>query len=770
MSSARGHGEQERTRVLVRIKPHDAEKRVLATSDNEPTVTLLREGKAPATFTFDGVLDQNADQSSVFSHCAEAVKSALLGINVAILAYGQTGSGKTYSMLGNGLENAPSSDDDTAGSTELDDRLGILPRALQCMFDEIQEKQLTDYSLHFSMMQVYNEKVYDLLQDRRREHPLQVREGADEGHTVYVQGLSEYRATSRDDVMVLLHRGMRNRAIRATDFNHMSSRSHMIFQARLQVVLSRGKEDDPSTHLPVVRRSVLTFVDLAGSEKWRPAQSNDATRELTNINTSLSALANCISAIVEPGRKHIPFRDSVLTRLLQHTLGGTARSLLLATVQSDAAFAEDTYSTLQFAARAGKMSATVAPNELLSDTHQLAKARREIQRLRRVVEELQSARAEATPRRGNTKKRPHNASATATAMNETSHTELNQQMGCAECKELQSEIGGLEQALADTEADLRAERAITQSLRQELEQLRQRLQQQPSEISTSNGDERPRNQSPLGRPKLSPLASPGFKYQAKTPLVQTTLSGSQTGTSPALSLPMLQTMGSIPECSRHGLKDCILCRMLKPAGQVAETPVISSAQTPGFARSPAPATRNECTLHGLQACMLCQLRDAKHVPSSSTRQITAALALDSPTLKLTDVAQNGIPRTLGDGKLPGATNWQYPSTEASLSYQASIATTTRSQGPVSVPEQSTSHSAPSFSADSILDYSDKLLAEIFQRGDTQHRSEVPLLERRHKQQKNGQRQRSHENTKPKRHPASGTKSPYSSNVMMQVRS
>lgn len=116
--------------------------------------------------------------------------------------------------------------------------------------------------------------------------------------------------------------GLRNRAVRSTDFNSESSRSHTILQMFFQV--EEVKEVDGGA---VMTRSTLSLVDLAGSEKWRPSlsqagQSNiDVQKEMTNINTSLHVLGNCVSALIEPGRKHIPYRDSMLTRLLQDCLG-----------------------------------------------------------------------------------------------------------------------------------------------------------------------------------------------------------------------------------------------------------------------------------------------------------------------------------------------------------------------------------------------------------------------------------------------------------------
>jgi kinesin family protein 18/19 len=167
-------------------------------------------------------------------------------------------------------------------------------------------------------MQIYNEKIFDLLQDRRRQNPLQLRDcGRGASSSVQVRGLSVFRVYSKEDVMSLLRKGLRNRATRATEFNQESSRSHTIVQLYVQI------EETDEQGLTVLKRSTFSLVDLAGSEKWRSSLSRagtanaDAQREMTNINTSLHVLGNCVSALIEPHRKHIPFRDSVLTRLLQ---------------------------------------------------------------------------------------------------------------------------------------------------------------------------------------------------------------------------------------------------------------------------------------------------------------------------------------------------------------------------------------------------------------------------------------------------------------------
>ncbi|KAJ1442714.1 kinesin motor domain-containing protein, partial [Ochromonadaceae sp. CCMP2298] len=258
----------------------------------------------------------------------------------------------------------------------LDEATGVVPRAVADLFRVLEgmaANAKVEFSVSCQLIQIYNERIYDLMQDRRRENPLQLRDSkAGASDTVHVRGVSVYRVYSQEEAMQLLRQGMRNRAIRATDFNAESSRSHTILQLFVTVEEPDGAGVGVIGEGVVVRRSTFSLVDLAGSEKWRSslslsqsgnlggmsaqdAQMQVQLKEMTNINTSLHVLGNCVSALIDPHRKHIPFRDSVLTRLLQDPLGGGGRTVLIATVHADATHREETYSTLHFAARASRI-------------------------------------------------------------------------------------------------------------------------------------------------------------------------------------------------------------------------------------------------------------------------------------------------------------------------------------------------------------------------------------------------------------------------------
>ncbi|RLN20455.1 hypothetical protein BBO99_00006281 [Phytophthora kernoviae] len=239
-------------------------------------------------------------------------------------------------------------------------------------------------------MQIYNNDVFDLLQEnkQRMKDPLAVREMIKgNGKQIYVSGLSEFRVTSVQETLQLLKAGNRNRTIRSTSFNEKSSRSHALLQLSVEVE-SRGMESATT----IIRRAKLDLVDLAGSEKWDTdvVMGSDRSKELTSINQSLSALGNVISALVNPRRTHIPYRDSKLTRLLQDSLGGNTRTVVIATISPSESALDETISTLQFADRAKCVTVRVKVNELVDDAILLAQAQREISRLKLLLKQSSS--------------------------------------------------------------------------------------------------------------------------------------------------------------------------------------------------------------------------------------------------------------------------------------------------------------------------------------------------------------------------------------------
>ena len=166
--------------------------------------------------------------------------------------------------------------------------------------------------------------------------------------------------STTEDVLLLLYQGGRKRQVRATEYNEHSSRSHAILQLSIELELPQvdGRV--------VMRKAKLNLVDLAGSEKWGTGEKDKETKkELVKINSSLATLGNCISALANKKRNHIPYRDSPLTRLLQDSLGGSTRTIIIATVSPHPDSQEESASTLQFANRATRVAAKIQVNEVV---------------------------------------------------------------------------------------------------------------------------------------------------------------------------------------------------------------------------------------------------------------------------------------------------------------------------------------------------------------------------------------------------------------------
>ncbi|KHJ96755.1 kinesin motor domain protein [Oesophagostomum dentatum] len=287
------------------------------------------------TFAFDGVLDPQTPQDSVYDiTAASLLEQFFKGFNCTILAYGQTGSGKTYTM---GTE-------ETLMSMQSDNR-GIIPRLVQALFRQISECGVEQrYHVYVSMLEIYDEKVHDLLSPSKE--PLQVRE---QGGVVFVQGLSKCPVQNLVETMGQLEKGGLLRSKGETAMNAQSSRSHAIFTITLEKA-EAGDDDNGFT-------AKLHLVDLAGSERLKKTQAEGARKmEGIRINEGLLALGNVISALSEPGvNRHIPYRDSKITRLLQDSLGGNSYTMMIACVSPADSNAEETLSTLRYADRAKKI-------------------------------------------------------------------------------------------------------------------------------------------------------------------------------------------------------------------------------------------------------------------------------------------------------------------------------------------------------------------------------------------------------------------------------
>ncbi|CAB5366237.1 unnamed protein product [Rhizophagus irregularis] len=266
---------------------------------------------------------------------------------------------------------------------------GVIPQAVDCVFDYIKECQEKEFLLRVSYMEIYNETVRDLLSPETED--LRIHE--DKRRGVYVSPLKEVVVSTPRQVLKEIMKGEANRHMSATDWNERSSRSHTIFQ---MVIESTAKNSSPSTshrYHPAgpkmsgasVSLSVLNLIDLAGSEK--ATTSIDRRKEGAYINKSLLTLGTVISKLTENSSGgHIPFRDSKLTRILQNSLSGNARVSVICTISPSVINIEESQNTLKFAARVKKVVTKAHTNAVMDDKALLQKYRLEIEELKTKLE------------------------------------------------------------------------------------------------------------------------------------------------------------------------------------------------------------------------------------------------------------------------------------------------------------------------------------------------------------------------------------------------
>jgi kinesin family protein 5 len=300
--------------------------------------TVYFRGEKVVPFSFDRVYGPESAQSDVFNFSAKpCVDSVLNGFNTTIFAYGQTGSGKTHTMM---------------GVVENEELRGIIPRVVQAIFSALEGSVLVQYTVKVSYVEIYNEKIQDLLSPG--SDSLKVR---DNQHGVYIEGVTETYVDNFEHVLDCMRTGQNNRAIAATNMNLESSRSHSVF------MLSVGQLN---TKTGTKKGAKLILVDLAGSEKVaKTGAAGQTLKEAQHINKSLSALGNVINALTT-GQKHIPYRDSKLTRLLSDSLGGNSKTCLVVTASPMSFNSEETLSTLRFGTRAKAISNKPKANVELS--------------------------------------------------------------------------------------------------------------------------------------------------------------------------------------------------------------------------------------------------------------------------------------------------------------------------------------------------------------------------------------------------------------------
>ncbi|CAD8195399.1 unnamed protein product [Paramecium pentaurelia] len=349
-------------KVSIRIRPllkKEQGQETIIKTENKKFV-VIEQSTQIFKQEFDRVFDDTSLQVEIYNNLNDCIKQAFNGFNGTILAYGQTGSGKTYTMFGSdwesqmsfGLSHQATYCDDLKNDISF---AGIIPRVIFGIFNNIPP----NFYIYCSFLQIYNEKIYDLLQDHKIPVPLNLHESKLDG--IYVENLTEYAVNNYHDCITLMKRGERNRIIRQTTMNLKSSRSHTIFQ----LIIETNKVDKNG----VLFKSKLNLCDLAGSEKINKleALTNAHLIELKNINQSLTTLGKVIQNLSQNNKNKqklpIPYRESKLTRLLQDSLGGNTMTHIIVNIAPNIYNIDETVSSLKFAQRAKNVTIQVQPNK-----------------------------------------------------------------------------------------------------------------------------------------------------------------------------------------------------------------------------------------------------------------------------------------------------------------------------------------------------------------------------------------------------------------------
>ena len=298
------------------------------TSETSLTFNSIRENHR-IRFNFDRIFPPNSTQEELYNFgVKEIIDGVLDGYNGTVLAYGQTSSGKTYTM---------------EGLIDDESKMGVIPRMINHVFNFIRNNNDIEFIMKASMVELYQEKIRDLIDTKRVN--LNIRETP--SRVIYIENLSEYYVYCENDILNILKIGRENRAQASTKMNEHSSRSHSIFM--ITINQKNNKEGNAKT-------GKLYLVDLAGSEKITKTGATGTTLEEAKIiNKSLTSLGIVINRLTDGKSKHIPYRDSKLTRVLQESIGGNSKTCLIITCSPSVFNESETLSTLRFGERAKKI-------------------------------------------------------------------------------------------------------------------------------------------------------------------------------------------------------------------------------------------------------------------------------------------------------------------------------------------------------------------------------------------------------------------------------
>ncbi|KAM3128757.1 hypothetical protein pb186bvf_019169 [Paramecium bursaria] len=370
----------ESIQVAVRLRP-----------DPEPSIWSLQQqhvilnnkdilAKRPISgqrcvFAFDQCFGSEDKNKVIYQkQCKDMIMGSLSGINATIFLYGQTGSGKTYTMLGKPQDE------------------GILIQSFKDLFEQIEGDLNKTYVLRCSYIEIYNEQIFDLLKPANRlSETLIINEDAKKDF--FIKGVIEQSVSTLTEILEVLQKGEANRHYAQTAMNHNSSRSHAIFRLQVQSITNNfirnyrreqsqrkfqtidqiefNSQVSQQSQGALVTESVLTFVDLAGSEKVSnhfdeqqqliEQETNRRVKEGQYINKSLFFLTQVIYMKAED-KTHVPFRNSSLTKILRSSLGGNSRTLIILCLNTSVQQYEYTMSTIRFGMNAKKIESKIQVN------------------------------------------------------------------------------------------------------------------------------------------------------------------------------------------------------------------------------------------------------------------------------------------------------------------------------------------------------------------------------------------------------------------------
>lgn len=345
-----------RCRPMAQYEIDKGSKQVVAFPDEYSIEVMSSGGKKE--YLFNHVYDMNSTQEGVFEDTYNLIQSAYDGYNVCIFAYGQTGSGKTFTMTGS--EEMP----------------GITRRSISRLFQLINEnKGIHVVNLSSYMVEIYNDNLVDLFfrlknKSNKKAVPPKLKIIKDERNLVKVKDSVIFPLHSDEETMKLFNDGNEMRHVGATAMNAGSSRSHLIFSIILEVNNLQTKK---------TAFGKISFIDLAGSERaGKTGATNERLKEAMSINKSLSALGNVITAL-STGEKFVPYRDNLLTQLMQDSLGGDAKTLMFVNISPADYNCEETCQSLAYAQRV-KMIKNNATKD--NDSQEIARLKKIIANLR----------------------------------------------------------------------------------------------------------------------------------------------------------------------------------------------------------------------------------------------------------------------------------------------------------------------------------------------------------------------------------------------------